>query len=705
MFGKISIGCILKDNKSEKRYRVLNIVNEQCILFEMDKNGINIVYLKLVMILDLLATNEYSVEEENEIIFDVDALSEKAYKDYKKRKEIMQKILTLYGPTYIELTNKKSKPELAEIIKESGYVRSTFWRLCNRYFKSGFKDYSLVDAKVISTVKRNEYKYKKKPGVKSQYLENQGVVLTDEVKGYFAEALKDYKSGRLKSVRTTYDKMNLLHFSKVDIVDGVPTMSLLPESQRPTIKQFRYYVNKHMTAEEKDRIKTSAQEQRNNKRLLLSDALKGVYGPGDLVEIDAVEADVSLVSTTDKNQTIGRPIVYFMIDVYTKCIIAMSVAFDNNSVLALTNLFLNLVDDKVKYCKRYGISFDNPEIWPSGFIPNRIRIDRGSDFKSKEFDRICVSLGVEKQLVSGGSGSLKGTVEQSFHQMHSQQNVHLENYGLIEKRHDSNHHKESTLTIFDYTKMVINFVLFHNQQYDKNYKVTKEMIEQNIQPIPAILFKYGANKYGYPRPISNKEQYLYNLLTPVKAKVSKRGISYKELYYMPDNDKDLIHKMFEAGTKKLPFEVRIDKRNVGAVYYKKENQLIKAPLNTQITGNSEYASLTWKEYDDYRKSKGKMDAQGRIHNEQLSSYLYSVDETIVNNAKKDEYSNSKDISPNRETQKQLVSKENAIVDRLNQLQDKKKVEKVENNKELSNSSSLPEFTNWQDAIDDFNENF
>ena len=29
-----------------------------------------------------------------------------------------------------------------------------------------------------------------------------------------------------------------------------------------------------------------------------------------------------------------------------------------------------------------------------------------------------------------------------------------------------------------------------------------------------------------------------------------------------------------------------------------------------------------------------MDAKGRVHNEQLSSYLYSVDESIVNLAKK-----------------------------------------------------------------------
>lgn len=78
------------------------------------------------------------------------------------------------------------------------------------------------------------------------------------------------------------------------------------------------------------------------------------------------------------------------------------------------------------------MGFDNPAMWQSNIIPRRLRVDRGSEFKSKEFNRICNELGIEKQIVPGASGSLKGIVEQSFHQMHSKQNPHLENYGLIE---------------------------------------------------------------------------------------------------------------------------------------------------------------------------------------------------------------------------------------------------------------------------------
>lgn len=49
------------------------------------------------------------------------------------------------------------------------------------------------------------------------------------------------------------------------------------------------------------------------------------------------------------------------------------------------------------------MGFDNPAMWQSNIIPRRLRVDRGSEFKSKEFNRICNELGIEKQIVPGAS--------------------------------------------------------------------------------------------------------------------------------------------------------------------------------------------------------------------------------------------------------------------------------------------------------------
>lgn len=104
-------------------------------------------------------------------------------------------------------------------------------------------------------------------------------------------------------------------------------------------------------------------------------------------------------------------------------------------------------------------------------------------------------------------------------------------------------------------------------------------------------------------------------MTPIKAKISKRGISYKGLWYFAPNDKRLMSEMYAAGTRRMPFEVRMDMRDVGAIYYIRNSKLVKIPLNVLITGNSDYKGLTMKQYEEYYSAKKKMQAKGRIDNE------------------------------------------------------------------------------------------
>ena len=706
----VAVGNIVKDTKMQARYRVVAIIGDKIIFCEMDITKFVLLEHSLQVVMELIFSGELEIETEVVPVFDEMTLSESIRERFHTKRQMMREILEKYEPTYLGLLGKKPKPALQAILSKYSVSTATFWRVCVQYFQSGMNDYSLVDAKAFGINKGKTYKYAVKPGKKPEYFEATGIIRDEEVVSYFEEALEEYKSGRQKTIRSAFDKMNLVHFSQTEMIDGVASVRLLPISKRPTIAQFYYYVEQHLSQQEKDRIKTSAAEQRNNKRLILSDSLAEVYGPGDMVEIDACEADVSLVSMTDSNKTIGRPIVYFMIDVYSRIILAVSVAFDNNSVLGVTNLFLNLADNKQEYCSRFGMGFDDVSLWPSNIIPRRIRVDRGAEFKSKEFERICSELGIEKQLVTGATGSLKGVVEQSFHQMHSRQNVHLEDYGLIEKRYDSNHHKEATLNIEQYTKMVINFVLMHNQQYDENYPLTRDMMDKGVKPIPVLLWQYGTKKYGQPRPIPVKEQYLFNLMTPVKAKVSRRGICYKDLWYFAENDPILARDMFNAGTKKVPYEVRIDMRDVSNVYYLRDGRLVTAPLNPRITGNIDYVGLTMKEWEDYRKSKKQLDAEGRVHNEEISAFNYAVNDSVVTSVKKETYSDKSDMRSNREAEKQLVSAKGRMEKRLTKSENIEALPQVEQKDAVSHDVQLPKVESVtkvakKSSVDDIPDSF
>ena len=47
--------------------------------------------------------------------------------------------------------------------------------------------------------------------------------------------------------------------------------------------------------------------------------------------------------------------------------------------------------------------------------------------------------------------------------------------------------------------------------------------------------------------------------------------------------------LVNAGNKKVPFEARMDMRDVGAIYYIRDHKLITAKLNPLVHGNAEYA--------------------------------------------------------------------------------------------------------------------
>ena len=500
--------------------------------------------------------------------------------NYLKKQALMQFIMQEYGPLYEKLYGKTTKTNLKKTMEDLGIQRDAAWRAIRRFLQSGLDMAAIVDGRSLRSGKRNPYKYSKKTGHPTMNALGKGVPLTDEIRTYFDEAIKDFLIGRAKTKKDAYMTMIEKHFINEEETPTGIRVSVLPDNLRPTLKQFLNYTRVRVPQEEIDKAKTSAREQRNNKRLLLSDNLQGVMGPGDLWEVDECEIDLSLVSVENPSVTVGRPIVYVMIDVYTRMIVAYSVAFDNNSVLGITNCFLNLLDDKQELCNRFGIQIGANE-WPSKILPLRLRSDYGAEYISHAMDTICCKLGVAKELVSPATGSLKGQVEQLFHQIHAAQNSLLEGKGLIEKRYDSNHHQEATLNIQEFEAVLLTYIVGHNRKYMEKYPLTKDMRQQNVEPCPIDLWKYGVSLNGSPRPITNEVMFRHSLLLPVKASVGRAGITFKGLFYINLQDEALLRDMYLASThgKKKLESACIDPRNIGHLYYIREGKLMTASLN------------------------------------------------------------------------------------------------------------------------------
>lgn len=583
--------------------------------------------------------------------------------NYLKKQALMQFIMQEYGPLYEKLYGKTTKTNLKKTMEDLGIQRDAAWRAIRRFLQSGLDMAAIVDGRSLRSGKRNPYKYSKKTGHPTMNALGKGVPLTDEIRTYFDEAIKDFLIGRAKTKKDAYMTMIEKHFINEEETPTGIRVSVLPDNLRPTLKQFLNYTRVRVPQEEIDKAKTSAREQRNNKRLLLSDNLQGVMGPGDLWEVDECEIDLSLVSVENPSVTVGRPIVYVMIDVYTRMIVAYSVAFDNNSVLGITNCFLNLLDDKQELCNRFGIQIGANE-WPSKILPLRLRSDYGAEYISHAMDTICCKLGVAKELVSPATGSLKGQVEQLFHQIHAAQNSLLEGKGLIEKRYDSNHHQEATLNIQEFEAVLLTYIVGHNRKYMEKYPLTKDMRQQNVEPCPIDLWKYGVSLNGSPRPITNEVMFRHSLLLPVKASVGRAGITFKGLFYINLQDEALLRDMYLASThgKKKLESACIDPRNIGHLYYIREGKLMTASLNYKKTGMKEYEGMTLSEYNALHNKKKDDDAIGRETNLQMDIAIRDRQAKIVSEAQKRHLSPStENLRANRAAEKKARAQQMPII--------------------------------------------
>ena len=580
---KIAVGYILVI--SDGKYRIIGVKADNVSVCKMDVETLIIGHIKTDDI-DINVRNGIwtIVQAQASSVVDRKNLSEKVLTQYEKDVRVLNLIREHYGPGYENLLRDRKENYIAKIRKEYGYNKYPLWKKIRKYLQSGFDNTSLLDGRVLRF--RTE-KYEAVNG-KVHLVEkpNQQRLKEQDLKN-FEKFFKEYRSSKYKTYKKAYlEMLNQCYRTKTVTENGVVTYSTLYDDC-PSYKQFWHYCSSRLTAEEKDAIEMKKSEQRNNKRLLNSSSMKGVSYPGEVVEIDEFDDIISLVSKDNPDQTVGRPNVYAMIDVLTRVIIGVGVAFNQNAYVGLSNMFINIADDKVEYCKNYGIEIQ-PEDWPSNIIPATIRVDRGSDFKGNDLLAVCKKLNIERNIVPAATGSLKGIIENSFHLIQSEEREYFENVGLITKDYGSDHHKKAMLDIYDYTKVLLLMVIKHNKRSMDNYKLKDpKMLDASVTPRPYVLWKYFSETVQAPQPIINRDNYLVSLMKEGKASVDRRGIHFlKRTYNIAVNDDpEMAAVRYEQQDRKRYIDILYDPRLMNHIYYLRHGSLIPLYMNPENPEN------------------------------------------------------------------------------------------------------------------------
>lgn len=619
----------------------------------------------------------FPIVDEDYLVVDENLLKDEELERFYRLKECMMDIVRLYGPHFSYLNSKKTKDDLRAYAKECGLTYRVFREKINRFFTSGMKSYALLSkrSEVYGDKRRRDkkYDYKEKPGRKAKDKNgnsiSQGVIVTKDMENQMLPFV-DLVLTKNKTTREAFTRYN--QHMELNVHSGVGGKVLKAVDERPTYHQFNYLVKKHVNKKDKLIAQKGYFDYYNDYRPLDGDTITVSGGPGDIVEIDAWEADVSLVRRNNRNEVISRPTLYLMVDSYTKMIVAYSIGFEVNSYIGASSLFMNLVEDKYELLQSFGYNPSDEMVpFPDPFIPNIVVTDNGSDFKSKDFANFLQGIGVEHQIAPPRAGSAKGNVERTFAEFSKNHIDGFAGYGLITTEYNSKHHEEACMTLEEYEKQIVLAIVYHNLKHMKAYPYHDiELLEKDVPTTPMHLWNfYTKHKGNRPRPVVDKKAYYFSLMKEVTATINRNGIEFDGLLYSVGSDDTL--RELQAKDKSTKKRFRMDPRDVSRLYYLDNGELLYCSLNLNKAQNLAVRGFTYPQYQEFKKNIKDQNRLGNERNENLDVITnvrrdVQLYETIENNRLSSFGPNyTKNIKENRKMEKHERAAENRIFNKIN----------------------------------------
>lgn len=279
-----------------------------------------------------------------------------------------------------------------------------------------------------------------------------------------------------------------------------------PQNELPTLDQFRYWYKKERNIKTETISRYGEKRYNLSVRPLIGTSLQDASYPTAIFQIDSTQGDVNLVSSFNRNNVIGRPTIYIIIDVFSRMITGFYAGLQNASWPCVMTALYNCTVDKVDLCKRYGISISENE-WNSKHLPEALLCDKGSEFTGRNIENLANELNIEVKNAPAYRPDLKGIVENVFKQINDDFKQFIP--GAIKSPRKERGEKDTSelacLDIHQVNKIIIYHILNHNNKYMESYKRDKDMIEDDIKPKPVEIWEWGMkNKVGY-KPTINED--------------------------------------------------------------------------------------------------------------------------------------------------------------------------------------------------------
>lgn len=496
-----------------------------------------------------------------------DYLSDKE-KNFRDKLWSLMKDIVLDEPA---IFHKKERGAIIEkAVRDTGRTMTVLHRYLKLFWKNGkTKNAFLPSYQNCGGSGKDRNSGDSKRGRPRKYGENSGRNVDDETKRIFEQAIKKYYHNRNGyTLKDAYDLMVKEYYTKfVTQADGAMKAELLPENEIPTIGQFRYWYDKKHDVQEKISKRKGEAKYALDHRAILGKSDYGIMGPGAKYQIDATIGDIYLVSRFNRADIIGRPVIYFVIDTFSRMVAGMYVGLEGPSWAGAMMAIANAAADKVKYCAEYGVEITDDE-WPCRHIPNAILGDRG-EMESKSVETLINALNVRVENAPPYRADMKGVVEQYFRTINTRAVAFLSGHVKpdMSERGGRDYRLDAKLDIHQLTKILIRCVLqYNNHHFLEGYERTTDMVADNVEPIPIKLWDWGITHCSGALRSFPEETVKLCLMPTGKASVTAKGIRFKGLYYLCE--RAIREHWFETARAKGGYKVDVsfDPRNMSAIY-------------------------------------------------------------------------------------------------------------------------------------------
>ena len=468
----------------------------------------------------------------------------------------------------------------------------------------------------------------------------EGVNVDAQTRSEFAIAVhRTYRANgklTLAGAFSEYEKMFVFDRT-TDPVTGIISHALKPRFATkggPTHRQFSYWFEHNSDIPELKRQRIGAKRYDLTCRGLTGTSTAQTWGPGARVEIDATSLNVFLVSRVDGKTIIGRAILYIVVDVFTRYIVGIDVGIENASWTAAMMALANIAEDKVAYCRRYGIEIE-PHEWVDSGMPAAILSDKG-EVDSSYIETLLRKFGIRAEAAPAFRAELKAICERRFGFVPLTFKPFVPGYIDTDYRQRGawDYRTEAVLDIDELTAIIIRIVLYYNNIHElTKYDRDAAMVADDVPCIPADLMAWGrVNRSGAARRFEH-DFVKFCLLPKDKALVTLLGISFRGNYY--SCPRALEEKWFDLARQKGSWKVDIswDPRLVDSIYVHDRHKADGYDVCTILERSRAWAGKSYFEVDAAKHITADARAN-RLTGQRLSYADTMADvETIIDKAK------------------------------------------------------------------------